>query len=67
MLIFYIIINKESSDTINTGIAIGAQYLIKSKKLNLTCSSFNILIHIIPASAPIGVKYAPMLEPMIEA
>ena len=40
---------------------------INFKKVILTDCSFKILIHIIPARAPIGVKNAPILLPIIVA
>lgn len=49
------------------GIATGAPYLTKDMNENLTCCFFSIEDHIIPASAPIGVRNAPMFEPMIAA
>ena len=42
-------------------------YFIKSINENFTSCSFNKLVNIIPASAPIGVKKAPKLLPMMEA
>ena len=44
-----------------------APYFIKSKKVNLTLLSFTNPENIMPASAPIGAKNAPMLLPMIDA
>ena len=49
------------------GIANIAPCLIKSRKENFTSYSFNNEINMIPAKAPIGVRKAPMLLPMIEA
>ena len=66
-LFFYIIINNPSSDTAKVGIDIIAPYLMKSKKLNLISCFFKMDNHIIPARAPIGVKKAPIFEPIIEA
>lgn len=40
-------------------------YLTKRKKPNLIFCFFKIPSHIIPASAPMGVKNAPMLEPIM--
>ena len=42
-------------------------YFIKSKKVNFISYLLNKFENIIPASAPIGVKNAPMLLPMILA
>ena len=42
-------------------------YFIKSKKVNFISYLLNKLENMIPASAPIGVKNAPMLLPMILA
>ena len=53
--------------TISTGTEIIAPYFIKSKKLNLILFLLTKLENIIPAKAPIGVRNAPMLLPMIEA
>lgn len=40
---------------------------MKSKNENLTLFSFTKVENIMPAKAPIGVKNAPMLLPIIEA
>lgn len=50
-----------------TGKEIIIPYFINCKKENLISFVFNIRSHIMPASAPIGVRYAPILEPIIEA
>ena len=47
------------------GKAIMAPYLMKSINVNLTLFSFTKEENIIPASAPIGVKKAPILLPII--
>ena len=39
-------------------------YFIKDKKLKSSPCFFSIDIHMIPAKAPIGVKQAPILDPM---
>lgn len=49
------------------GIPVINPYFIKSKKEYFTPSLFTILLHIIPARAPAGVKKAPILDPAIEA
>ncbi len=53
--------------TVITGIEITTPYLMKSRNVNLTLFSFTSPENMIPAKAPIGVKKAPMLLPMIEA
>ena len=50
-----------------TGKEITTPYLMKSINVNLTSFSFTSPVNIIPAKAPIGVKKAPMLLPIIEA
>ena len=42
-------------------------YLIKSRKLKRMLCLLTKEVNIIPASAPIGVKNAPILLPIIEA
>ena len=49
------------------GIPIINPYSVNFKNVISTPCFFKILIHIIPARAPIGVKYAPMFEPIIVA
>ena len=66
-LFFYIIINNPSRDTVSVGREMIAPYLMKSKKLNLISCFFKIDNHIIPAKAPIGVKNAPIFDPIIDA
>ena len=53
--------------TVKTGKEITTPYLMKSKKENLTSYLWTKEVNIIPASAPIGVKNAPILLPMIVA
>ena len=53
--------------TVITGIEMITPYLMKSRNVNLTLFSFTNPENIMPASAPIGVKNAPILLPMIEA
>ena len=50
-----------------TGIEITAPYFIKSTKVKRTLFSLINPENIIPAKAPIGVKNAPILLPIIEA
>ena len=57
--------HKVASDTIITIIDIIIPFFTKSINLNSTSIFFKIDIHIIPASAPIGVRYAPTLEAII--
>ena len=63
---FYIIINNANKETISVGIDIITPYFMKSKKLNLISCFFKMLNHIIPAKAPIGVKKAPIFDPIID-
>ena len=51
----------------NTGIAVMTPYFAKVINPNFTPFFSVISMHIMPANAPIGVKYAPMLEPTIAA
>ena len=44
-----------------------APYFIKSKKVYLVSCSLTRLVNMMPASAPVGVKNAPILLPMMEA
>ena len=62
---FYNVINNSNKATDNVGIAIIKPYLIKLTKLYLTSCLLTKSVNIIPANAPIGVKKAPILEPMI--
>ena len=50
-----------------TGIEIKDPYFMKSKNVNLTLLSFTKPENMMPANAPMGVKKAPILLPMIEA
>ena len=61
----YNVINNSNKATDNVGIAIINPYLIKLTKLYLTSWLLTKSVNIIPANAPIGVKKAPILEPMI--
>ena len=63
----YTVINNKANVTVIVGIETIAPYLMKSMNENLTSCSFNKLVNMIPANAPIGVKKAPKLLPMIEA
>ena len=49
-----------------TGIAIIAPYFIKVINENLISYLFNNDVNMMPAKAPIGVKKAPIFEPIIE-
>ena len=49
------------------GTDISMPYFIKDKNVNLMFFCFKMLVHIIPASAPMGVNMAPKLEPIIDA
>ena len=53
--------------TVMTGRETITPYLTKSRNVNLTLFSFTKEENIIPAKAPIGVKKAPILLPIIEA
>ena len=53
--------------TVKTGKEITTPYLMKSRNVNLTLFSLTKEENMIPAKAPIGVRNAPMLLPMIEA
>ncbi len=59
------LIHRPNNDIANVGIDIANPYLIKSRKLNFKPSFLIIPIHIMPAKAPKGVKYAAMLVAMI--
>ena len=61
----YNVINNSNKATDNVGIAIINPYLIKLTKLYLTSCLLTKSVNIIPANAPIGVKKAPIFEPMI--
>ena len=67
LCLFYKTIINNPSDTTVARILIGAQYFINPPKLKFIFSFFKSPIHIIPAKAPRGVKYAPKLDPIIEA
>ena len=58
---------SDNSVTIKVGIATVTPIFKKSKYLKDKWCSLSIELHIIPASAPIGVKNAPKFEPIIEA
>ena len=65
---FYYIKNSNIlKATVITGREITAPYLMKSRNVNLTLFSLTNQENIMPAKAPIGVKKAPILLPMIEA
>ena len=49
------------------GSEIIAPYFIKSTNENFVLCSLTRVVNIIPASAPVGVRKAPMLLPTIEA
>ena len=53
------------TDTTKETVATGAQYLIKDNADKPAPLSFRIFISMTPARAPIGLKNAPMLEPMM--
>ena len=62
---FYNTINKPNNAIEAVGIAIITPYLTKSRNENLTSYLLSNEVNIIPAKAPIGVKNAPMLLPII--
>ena len=57
--------NNDIKATNNVGIEIIIPYLIKLRKLYFTSCLLTKSVNIIPANAPIGVKHAPILEPII--
>lgn len=65
--IFSYFINKykEAKATVIVGKEMISPYLEKSKNENLTSYFFNKEENMIPAKAPIGVKKAPILLPII--
>lgn len=62
----YINSNNDANPTVIVGIAIIAPYLINVINENLISYLFNSEENMIPAKAPIGVRKAPILEPIIE-
>lgn len=63
----YNIIWRINNATNNVGMAIIIPYKENCLKDNFTSWSFTSPVNMIPANAPIGVKKAPMLEPIIKA
>ena len=63
----FVIKDKTSSEIVIVGRATMIPYFEKSKNENLTSCSLSRLINIMPARAPIGVRNAPMLLPIMEA
>ena len=64
-VIFYKIIVKPISAAEMVGTAMMTPYFIKSRKVYLTFCLPIKSVNIIPAKAPIGVKNAPIFDPMI--
>ena len=60
-------INKDIPQDISKNNVMSNPFFIKSINVYFIPFSFNILIHIIPASAPTGVRSAPILEPIMVA
>ena len=58
---------KVDNAIISVGIEIIVPYFMKSINEYLTLYFDNKFVNIIPASAPRGVKKAPILEPIMEA
>lgn len=67
MIINYINNRVIANATVMTGKETIRPYSTKSKNVNFTLLCLTKSENIIPANAPIGVKNAPMLLPIIEA